>query len=53
MNKKQNYINYEAIKLIDSISNFKKDLSKKTIKNYIKNEMVTVNGKVITNGSFY
>ena len=52
MNKKQNYINYEAIKLIDSISNFKKDLSKKTIKNYIKNEMVSVNGKVITNGSF-
>ena len=51
MNKKQNYINYETIKLIDSISNFKKDLSKKTIKKYIKNEMVSVNGKVITNGS--
>ena len=52
MNKKQNYINYEAIKLIDSISNFKKDLSKKTIKNYIKNEMVTVNGSILTNGSY-
>ena len=52
MNKKQNYINYEAIKLIDSISNFKKDLSKKTIKNYIKNGMVSVNGRIITNSSY-
>ena len=51
MNKKQNYINHEIIKLIDSLSNFKKDLSKKTIKNYLKNEMITVNDKIVTNGS--
>ena len=51
MNKKQNYINHEIIKLIDSLSNFKKDLSKKTIKNYLKNEMVSVNEKIVTNGS--
>ena len=52
MNKKQDYINHDNISLLDSISNFKKDLSKKTIKNYIKNKMVTVNGKVITNSSY-
>ena len=47
MNKKQDYINHDNITLLDSISNFKKDLSKKTIKNYIKNKMVMVNNKVI------
>lgn len=52
MNKKQDYINHENITLLDSISNFKKDLSKKTIKNYIKNKMVKVNDKVITNSSY-
>lgn len=52
MNKKQYYINHDNITLLDSISAFKKDLSKKTIKNYIKNKMVTVNNKVITNSSF-
>lgn len=52
MNKKQDYINHDNITLIDSISNFKKDLSKKTIKNYIKNKMVMVNNKVITNSSY-
>ena len=51
MNKKQDYINYGNSTLLDSISNFKKDLSKKTIKNYIKNKMVKVNDKVITNSS--
>ena len=48
----QNYINREEDTLVNSISNFKKDLSKKTIKNYIKNEMVLVNDKVITNSSY-
>ena len=38
--------------LLNSISNFKKDLSKKTIKNYIKNKMVMVNNKIITNSSY-
>lgn len=51
MNKKQDYINYGELTLLDSISNFKKDLSKKTIKNYIKNRMVKVNDKVINNSS--
>ena len=52
MNKKQDYINLEDTTLLDSISSFKRDLSKKTIKNYIKNKMVTVNGKAITNSSY-
>ena len=52
MNKKQNYINHDNITLVNSISSFKKDLSKKTIKNYIKNGMVSVNGIVITNSSY-
>ena len=52
MNKKQDYINHDSITLLNSISNFKKDLSNKTIKNYIKNGMVTVNNKIITNSSF-
>ena len=52
MDKKQNYINHEKIKLLDSISKFKSDLSRKTIKNYLKNGMITINGKVVTNGSY-
>ena len=51
MNKKQDYINNDNVSLLISISNFKKDLSNKTIKNYIKNGMVKVNDKVITNSS--
>ena len=51
-NKSQNYINHENITLLNSIYTFKKDLSKKTIKNYIKNEMVLVNNKVITNNNY-
>ena len=50
--KKQDYICNEQTTLLDSIFLFKKDLSKKTIKNYIKNEMVMVNNKTITNSSF-
>ena len=52
MNKVQNYINKEETTLLKSISNFKKDLSNKTIKNFIKNGMVKVNNKVITNSSY-
>ena len=52
MNKKQDYINHDSITLLNSISIFKKDLSNKTIKNYIKNGMVTVNNKTITNSSY-
>ena len=51
MNKKQDYINNDNATLLISICNFKKDLSNKTIKNYIKNGMVKVNDKVITNSS--
>ena len=52
MNKKQDYINNDNVSLLISISNFKKDLSNKTIKNYIKNGMIKVNDKVITNSSY-
>ncbi len=52
MDKKQDYVNHDEMTLLKSISNFKKDLSNKTIKNYIKNGMVKVNNKVITNSSF-
>ena len=51
MNKKQYFINKDSTTLLSSISNFKKDLSNKTIKNYIKNGMVTVNDKIVTNSS--
>ena len=52
MSKKQNYVNNSECSLLDSISSFKKNMSKKTIKNYIKNKMVMVNDKVITNSSY-
>ena len=51
MDKKQDYINHNETTLLKSISIFKKDLSNKTIKNYIKNGMVKVNDKIITNSS--
>ena len=50
--KKQDYICATNSTLLDSILLFKKDLSKKTIKNYIKNGMVMVNNKVIINSSY-
>lgn len=50
--RKQTFTVLEIIVLIDAIGNFKKDLSKKKIKSFIKNKMVRVNGKVITNGSY-
>lgn len=50
--KLQNYINHDNISLLDSLSKFKNDLSKKTIKNYLKNKMITVNNQVITNGNY-
>lgn len=51
MNKCQYFINKDSTTLLSSISIFKKDLSNKTIKNYIKNGMVTVNDKIVTNSS--
>ena len=51
MNKCQYFINKDSTTLLSSISIFKNDLSNKAIKNYIKNGMVTVNNKIVTNSS--
>ena len=50
--RKQTFIIDKELSLLDSIYNFKKDLSKKSIKNYIKNKMIKVNNEVITNASY-
>lgn len=49
--KKKEIITESAQKLIDIISASLKDLSNKTIKNYIKHEMVEINGQVETNAN--
>ncbi len=51
-NKIQTFKVNKDLTLLEAIYNFKKDLSKKTIKNYIKNSMVKVNNKVITNSNY-
>ena len=50
-NKIQTFKVDKDITLLEAIYDFKKDLSKKTIKNYIKNNMVKINNKIITNSS--
>ena len=50
--KKQTFTIDKDLSLLEAIFSFKKDLSKKTIKSYIKNKMVKVNDKVITNCSY-
>jgi 23S rRNA pseudouridine1911/1915/1917 synthase len=50
--RKQTFIVNSNISLLDAIFHFKKDLSKKSIKNLIKNNMVMVNNKIITNSSY-
>lgn len=50
--RKQTFISNDNISLLDGIFYFKKDLSKKTIKNYIKNKMIKVNNVIITNNSY-
>ena len=50
--RKQTFTIFKEINLLDAIYEFKKDLSKKSIKNLIKNKMVKVNDKVTTNSSF-
>lgn len=50
--KKQTFTVDKEICLLDAIYEFKKDLSKKSIKNYIKNKMVMVNNIVTTNNSY-
>ncbi|MBQ2872948.1 MAG: RluA family pseudouridine synthase [Bacilli bacterium] len=49
--KKQTITVDKEISLLDAIYEFKKEMSKKSIKNFIKNKMVRVNDKVITNSS--
>ena len=50
--RKQTFIVDKDINLLDAIFDFKKDLSKKSIKSFIKNKMIKVNDKVITNNSY-
>ena len=50
--KKQTFIVNEEDTLINTILSFKKDLSKKTIKNYVTHKMVMVNNNVITNTNY-
>ena len=50
--RKQTFIVDKEINLLDAIFDFKKDLSKKSIKSFIKNKMIKVNDKVITNNSY-
>lgn len=50
--KKQTFISEKNISLLDSVHEFKKDLSKKSIKAYIKNKMVRVNENVVTNSNY-
>ena len=52
MNKCQEFICKDNISLLKAISIFNKDLSNKTIKNYVKYKKVMVNDKIITNSSF-
>lgn len=51
MDKSQNFICDIDNTLLRAIANFNKDLSNKTIKNYIKHKMVKVNNKIVTNSS--
>jgi len=50
--RKQTFIVDKDINLLDAIFEFKKDLSKKSIKSFIKNKMIKVNDKVITNNNY-
>jgi len=50
--RKQTFNANKKISLLDAIYEFKKDLSKKSIKNFIKNKMVMVNNKIVTNNSY-
>jgi len=50
--RKQTFIVDKETTILDSIYLFKKDLSKKTIKSYIKNKMVCVNNNVVTNSNY-
>lgn len=50
--RKQTFIVDKDINLLDAIFDFKKDLSKKSIKSFIKNKMIKVNDRVITNNNY-
>ena len=50
--RKQTFTVDKDINLLEAIFLFKKDMSKKSIKSYIKNKMIRVNDNVITNSSY-
>ena len=50
--RKQTFTVNKEINLLNAIFEFKKEISKKSIKCYIKNKMVRVNDIVITNSSY-
>ena len=50
--RKQTFIIDKELTLLDAIFLFKKDMSKKSIKSYIKNKMIRVNDNVITNNNY-
>lgn len=52
MNKSQDFITQDSGNILTIISNFKKDLSKKTIKQFLKNKMIKVNNQIITNPNY-
>lgn len=52
MYKKQDFIVDNDNSLINVISLFKRDLSNKKIKSFIKNDMVMVNGKIVKNSNY-
>lgn len=50
--KKQTYQETESKFLLDSLTNFKKELSKKKLKSFLKHKMIYVNEKPITNPNY-
>ena len=50
--RKQTFQVDSNISLLEAIFNFKKDMSKKSIKSFIKNKMIRINGVVITNNNY-
>lgn len=51
-NKKQEFIVFKEDTLINSIINFKRDLSRKDLKKFLKYEMISVNDKIVTNANY-
>ena len=51
MQKQETFISKQETTLINYIKNTKKEQTKKTIKQYLKHKMITVNNKTITNAN--